>query len=136
MKKIGFIDYFLDEWHAEKYPGWIDKASSGRMQVAYAYGKTNLDGKLSNAEWSQRKGIQLLDSIEEVVEQSDYLVVLSPDHPEYHEELAQLALQSGKPTYIDKTFAPDRAAALRMFELAEKHRTPMYSTSALRFAAE
>ncbi|CAN7400599.1 hypothetical protein LJR153_002543 [Paenibacillus sp. LjRoot153] len=136
MRKIGFIDYFLDEWHAEKYPDWIDKATNGRIQVAYAYGKTNVDGKLSNAEWSQKKGVQLLDSIEEVVEKSDYLVVLSPDHPEYHEELSRHALQSGKPTYIDKTFAPDRAAALRMFELADKHRTPMYSTSALRFAAE
>ncbi|MDR6550505.1 hypothetical protein [Paenibacillus qinlingensis] len=136
MPKIGFIDYFLDEWHAEKYPGWIDKATDGRMQVAYAYGKTNIEGKLSNDAWSEKKGIQLLKTIEEVVEKSDYLVVLSPDHPEYHEELSRLALQSGKPTYIDKTFAPDRAAALRMFELAEQYKTPMFSTSALRFAAE
>ncbi|MBD0382977.1 hypothetical protein [Paenibacillus sedimenti] len=136
MKKIGFIDYFLDEWHAEKYPGWIEKATGGHMKVAYAYGKTNIEGKLSNAVWSEKKGIRLLDSIEAVVEQSDYLIVLSPDHPEYHEELSQLPLRSGKPTYIDKTFAPDRAAAERMLELADKHRTPMYSTSALRFALE
>lgn len=136
MKKIGFIDYFLDEWHAEKYPGWIERASSGSMKVAYAYGKSNMEGKLSNADWSEKKGIQLLDSIEAVVEQSDYLVVLSPDHPEYHEELSLIPLRSGKPTYIDKTFAPNRAAALRMFELADKHGTPMYSTSALRFASE
>lgn len=136
MQKIGFIDYFLDEWHAEKYPGWIEMASSGNMKVTYAYGKTNIEGKLTNADWSEKKGIQLLDSIEKVVEQSDYLVVLSPDHPEYHEELSLLPLHSGKPTYIDKTFAPDRAAAIRMFELADKQGTPMYSTSALRFASE
>ena len=48
MHKIGFIDYFLDEWHAEKYPGWIEKASSGSMKVAYAYGMSNIDGKLGN----------------------------------------------------------------------------------------
>ncbi|NRF92961.1 hypothetical protein HQN89_18450 [Paenibacillus frigoriresistens] len=136
MKKIGFIDYFLDEWHAEKYPDWIEKASNRSMKVAYAYGKSNIEGKLSNADWSERKGIQLLDSIEAVVEQSDFLVVLSPDHPEYHEELSLIPLRSGKPTYIDKTFAPSRAAAMRMFELADKHGTPMYSTSALRFASE
>jgi hypothetical protein len=136
MKKIGFIDYFLDEWHAEKYPEWIEKASAGKMKVAYAYGKTNIEGKLSNSDWCEKKGIQLLDSIEAVVEQSDYLIVLSPDHPEYHEELSLLPLRSGKPTYIDKTFAPNRAAAIRMFELADKHATPMYSTSALRFATE
>lgn len=136
MKTIGFIDYYLDEWHAEKYPEWIESASEGRMKVTYAYGMTNLEGKQSNAAWCEKKGIQLLDSIESVVEQSDYLIVLSPDHAEFHEELAQLPLRSGKPTYVDKTFAPNRDAAVRMFALAEQHGTPMFSTSALRFAAE
>ena len=23
MKKIGFIDFYLDEWHANNYPAWI-----------------------------------------------------------------------------------------------------------------
>lgn len=23
MKKIGFIDYYLSEWHANNYPIWI-----------------------------------------------------------------------------------------------------------------
>ena len=27
--KIGFIDYYLDEWHANKYPAWIKEASNG-----------------------------------------------------------------------------------------------------------
>jgi len=136
MKKIGFIDYFLDEWHAEKYPEWIEEASDGRMKVVYAYGKIDSPNGRSNAEWCRGKGIELLGSIEEVVERSDYLIVLSPDHPEMHEELSQLPLRSGKPTYVDKTFAPDRETALALFELARGHRTPMYSSSALRFAAE
>lgn len=136
MKKIGFIDYYLDEFHADKYPNWIKEASNGKMEVAYAYGKIDKPDGKSNAKWCDEQGIELLSTIEEVVEKSDYLVVLSPDHPEFHEELSQLPLQSGKPTYIDKTFAPDRAAAVRMFDLAEQHGTPMYSTSALRFASE
>jgi len=136
LKTIGFIDYFLDEWHAEKYPAWIETASAGRMKVAYAYGMVDKPGGLSNAEWCAKKGIELLPSIEAVVERSDYLIVLSPDHPQYHEELSALPLKSGKPTYIDKTFAPDRATALRLFEWARQSGTPMYSSSALRFAAE
>jgi hypothetical protein len=136
MKKIGFIDYFLDEWHAEKYPEWIEAASGGRVKVAYAYGKIDSPSGMSNSEWCGKKGIELLGSIEEVVERSDYLIVLSPDHPEWHEELSQLPLRSGKPTYIDKTFAPDRKTALALFELSHKYGTPMYSSSALRFAAE
>jgi len=136
MKKIGFIDYFLDEWHANKYPEWIGRATDGAMQVAYAYGKVDSQNGLDNATWCRNKGIELLGSIEEVVAKSDYLIVLSPDHPEYHEELAMLPLQSGKPTYVDKTFAPDRRTAQLLFDTAAKHGTPLYSSSALRYAAE
>ncbi|MDF2660145.1 MAG: hypothetical protein K0Q94_2936 [Paenibacillus sp.] len=136
MKKIGFIDYFLDEWHANKYPEWIETATGGAMKVAYAYGKKDSDTGLDNATWCRNKGIELLGSIEEVVEKSDYLIVLSPDYPEFHEELAMIPLQSGKPTYVDKTFAPDRKTALLLFETAHKHGTPLYSSSALRFATE
>lgn len=27
MKKTGFIDYYLDEWHANNYPQWIRNMS-------------------------------------------------------------------------------------------------------------
>ncbi|MFB4324034.1 hypothetical protein RB298_16985 [Priestia sp. BR_2] len=136
MKKIGFIDLHLDQFHANKYPAWIEQASEHAMKVMYAYGKRDKENGLTNAAWSKEFGIELLPTIEEVVERSDYLIVLSPDNPEFHEELSQLPLQSGKPTYIDKTFAPDRETAIRLFDLATKHGTPMYSTSALRFASE
>jgi hypothetical protein len=136
MKKIGFIDYFLDEWHAQQYPEWIEQASGGSMKVVYAYGKIDSPSGTPNAEWCSARGIELLGSIEEVVEKSDYLIVLSPDHPEFHEELSQLPLRSRKPTYVDKTFAPDRKTALALFDLARQHGTPMYSSSALRYAAE
>jgi hypothetical protein len=136
MKKIGFIDYYLDEWHANHYPAWIENTTGGAMKVAYAYGKKDADNGLDNATWARNNGIELLDSIEAVVEKSDYLIVLSPDNPEFHEELARLPLQSGKPTYVDKTFALDRKTAQLLFQASAQYNTPLYSTSALRFAAE
>ncbi|WP_172251388.1 Gfo/Idh/MocA family protein [Saccharibacillus deserti] len=136
MKRIGFIDYFLDEWHANHYPGWIEQASGGTFKVTCAYGKIDSPTGKTNADWCQGSGIELLSTIQEVIDSSDYLIVLSPDHPEFHEELSRLALESGKPTYVDKTFAPDRGTALRMFERAANHQTPLYSSSALRFAPE
>ena len=30
MKKIGFIDYYLDEWHANNYPRMIAEVSNVR----------------------------------------------------------------------------------------------------------
>jgi hypothetical protein len=136
MKKIGFIDYYLDEWHANKYPEWIEQASGGTMKVTYAFGMTDAPNGRDNATWCRDMGIELLPTIEAVVENSDYLVVLSPDHPEFHEELSLLPLQSGKPVFVDKTFAPDRLTAIKLFQLATKHGTPLYSSSALRFAPE
>lgn len=136
MKKIGFIDYYLDEWHANQYPAWIRDATGGAMEVAFAYGMKDAEHGLSNKEWCAKNGVTPCGTIEEVVARSDYLIVLSPDNQEQHEALAELPLASGKPTYIDKTFAPDRAAALRLFERAARHRTPLYSSSALRYAAE
>ncbi len=136
MKTIGFIDYYLDEWHARHLPEWIANASDGEMRVACAYGLTDAPEGLGNAQWCEEMGIELLDSIAAVVERSDYIAVLSPDHPEMHERLADLPLRSGKPTFIDKTFAPDRAAADRLFGLARAHGTPVFSSSALRYAPE
>ena len=139
MKKIGFIDYVLDEWHANNYPSMIDKETNGEYKVCYAYAHVEPEegsGLKSNEEWAKEQGVELLGSIEEVIEKSDYLVVLSPDNPEMHEELCKLPLQSGKPTYIDKTFAPDKEMAIRIFENADAHNTPCWSSSALRFSEE
>ena len=135
--KIGFIDYYLDEWHANNYPAWIKEASGGEMEVTLAYGLIDgPDGRRTNAKWCADFGIQQAASIEEVVENCDAIVVLSPDNCEMHEQLCQIPLRSKKPVYVDKTFAPDYETAKRIFDVAEESGTPCYSTSALRFASE
>jgi len=137
MKKVGFIDYYLDEWHANNYPKIIKEMSDGRYEVACAYGKIDspIGGK-TNKEWSEKHGIELVSSIEEVIERSDVLIVLSPDNPEMHEELCFLPLKSGKLCYVDKTFAPDKKTAERIFAHAKEHNTKCFSSSALRFSSE
>ena len=137
MKTIGFIDYYLDEWHANNYPALIERFSNGEYKVSCAYGMIDHpNGGLTNREWSQKHNIPLLDSVEEVIEKSDCLIVLSPDNPEMHEQLCDLPLKSGKPVYVDKTFAPDKAAAERIFANADAHGTKCFSSSALRFSDE
>jgi hypothetical protein len=95
-----------------------------------------------NEEWISRRGDKPgymnlpRMSVEEVIEKSDVLVVLSPDNPEMHVELCEKPLKSGKPTYIDKTFAPTLAEAKQIFKMAEEGNTPCYSSSALFYADE
>ena len=136
MTRIGFIDYFLDEWHANNYPEWIAKEGHGRFAVVAAYADIDSPDGLTNAQWCEQKGIRHSPSIEDLVESTDGIVVLSPDHPEHHFRLSQLPLRSGKPVYIDKTFAPDAATAIELFRIADESGTPLYSTSALRYAVE
>lgn len=134
MKKIGFIDYYIDEWHANNYPKMIrESAYAGKFDVALAWEEIHPDGKTHIDRWCEEQGVVRAESIQQVVEECDCLVVLSPNNPERHEDLAELPLSSGKPVYVDKPFAPSLAVARRMLALAREHSTPMMSSSALRF---
>jgi predicted dehydrogenase len=133
MKKIGFIDYYLHEWHADNMPTWISEASNGEMKVCYAWGEIDSpkESGMTNKAWAEKMDIELLASQQEVIEKSDYLVVLSPDNSERHVELCKLPLVSGKPTYVDKTFAVGLDDAGQIVK--NSRNTPFYSCSALRY---
>ncbi len=135
-KKIGFIDYYLDEWHALNYPQFIKDATDGEFEVAYAYAEMDKPGGITTDQWCEKYGVQRLDSIDEVVEKSDCIIVLSPDNPERHWDLCQKPLRSGKRVYVDKTFALEKSTAEALVKLADENNTPFFSTSALRFADE
>ena len=137
MKKIGFIDLFIDEWHANNYPNWFRTAPrASEFELGNAWEEKPLDGRRPLEKWCADFNMTPARSIEEVIEKSDCLCVLAPANPEVHERLADLPLRSGKPLYIDKPFADSKAAAERIFALAEKHGTPLMSSSALRYGDE
>ena len=140
MKKIGFIDFRLDEWHANNYPAWIRQANEklgtdDRLAFAWAE-EAEPAGLLSTAAWCGKFGAEPCGTLEELCEKSDALMILAPSNPEKHLPYAERALRFGKPTYIDKTFAPDAATAAHIFRLSQAHGAPIFSTSALRYAAE
>jgi len=141
MKKIGFVDYYISEWHANNYPTWMKEVCEKfgyEYQVAYAWAeldKSPLDG-VTTAEWCEKFGAEKCETIEELCEKSDVIVILAPTFPETHLRYAEKVLPYGKRTYIDKTFTPDYATAEKIFELSKKHNAPFFSTSALRYAEE
>ena len=141
MKKIGFVDYYLSEWHANNYPAWIAEACSQKgleYQVCYAWGELEtspLDG-VTSAEWCEKNGVALCGSIEELCEKSDVIMILAPSNPEKHLEYAKAVLPCGKITYMDKTFAPNTQVAKEIFAIAAQYGTPIFSSSALRYAEE
>ncbi len=141
MKKIGFIDYYISEWHANNYPNWFEMANQKLgtdFKLSYAWAEKDIspvDG-VSTDEWCEKFGVERCVSIAELCEKSDFIVILAPSDPQTHLEYAKQALPFGKPTYIDKTFAPDLNTAKEIFEIAQRYNTPFFSTSALRYASE
>ena len=138
-KQIGFIDFHLDEWHANNYPAWFRTAArADEFELGYAWEESpaTKENALPQAEWCKKFDMKSASSIEEVIEKSDCICVLAPSNPEVHARLAKLPLQSGKPLYIDKTFAPDKKTAEGFFAEARAHGTPLMSSSALRYGTE
>ena len=140
MKKIGFVDFYISEWHANNYPAWIRDAAQKlglEYEVAYAWAEKDIsdfDGKTTD-EWCAAFGVQKCDTITELCEKSDCIMILAPSNPETHLGYAREVLKYGKRTYIDKTFAPDFETAKKIFDLGKEYHAPFFSSSALRYSA-
>lgn len=141
MKTIGFVDYYLSEWHANNYPAWIKEESEKfgeEFVVKYAWAEeyvSPVDGRNTD-EWCETFGVEKCETLEELCEKADYILVLAPSHPEKHLGYAEKVFSYKKNTYVDKTFAPDLATAKKIFEVAEKYSTKFFSSSALRYGTE
>lgn len=141
MKRIGFVDYYISEWHADNYPAWFEDVNQKLgldYKLSYAWAEEDvspISGETTDA-WCARMGVERCQTIEELCEKSDVIVVLAPSNPEKHLQYAKAVLPYGKRTYIDKTFAPDLATAKKIFAIAAKYNTPFFSSSALRYAEE
>lgn len=141
MKKIGLVDFYISEWHANNYPVWIREINAELgtdFEVAYAWAEEDVspvDG-VTTDEWCAKMQVTRCATLAELCEKSDVILVLAPSNPEKHLPYAKEVLPYGKRTYIDKTFAPDLETAKEIFRIASEHGTPFFSTSALRYAEE
>lgn len=79
--------------------------------------------------------ITIVDNINEMIEKIDGALVLTR-YPYKNLEYAKPFIEAGIPTFIDKPFAPNVKTAYEIVKLSRKHRTPIMSTSALRYAIE
>ena len=129
-KRIGFVDYKLDNFHANTYLAAFRNQLKGRgYEVAGCTAMAAEEGRA----WAAQNGVPYYASVAEMNPHVDVYAVLAPSNPEVHLELCRQVLPFGKVTYVDKTFAPDLATAQRIFALADQHGTAMQTTSALRY---
>lgn len=143
MKTIGFVDYYISEWHANNYIGWfkdICEAEGKDFVVKYAWSEREDSpfDKRSADQWCKDFNVERCATIKELCEKSDYIIILAPSNPETHLGYAEEVFKNcnGKHVYIDKTFAPDYATAVKIYELADQYGVKFFSSSALRYATE
>ncbi|MBN1352013.1 gfo/Idh/MocA family oxidoreductase [candidate division KSB1 bacterium] len=84
-------------------------------------------------ELTTKYNIKLYDSISGLAQNVDAIFLESVDGRQHLDQFEQLAI--GKPVYIDKPFAVTAADAKAIIRIADKTRTPIMSSSSLRYAA-
>lgn len=130
QKPIGFVDDNLENFHSNVYLKLFRNELKHRgFIVAGCTGMRTRAGRT----WAEANGVPWFQDAAALNEAVDAYVVLAPSTPETHLELCRQVFPFGKPTYVDKTFAPDLRTARRIFALADSHRVPMQTTSALRY---
>ncbi len=138
--RVGMIG--LDTSHVVRFTDIINKADEGpvaniKVVAAYRGGSPDLpisadriDGFTKTLR--EKYDVKIVDSIDELLKLVDAILLESVDGRP-HLEQARPVIAAGKPLFIDKPIAASLADTIEIFELAEKHKVPCFSSSSLRF---
>ncbi len=78
-------------------------------------------------------GVEIVESIGELLERVDVLMILSIDGRKHIGEF-RAVLNAGKPVFVDKPVAGTLADVIELFRLAKENAVPCFTASALRFS--
>lgn len=143
MLKIGMVG--LDTSHVVAFTELLNNTenpyhvSGGKVTVAFPGGSSDFKESFKSVEGftnqlREKYHVRIVDTIEEVAEQSDVIMLESLDGRVHLHQFHRLA-PFGKPVYVDKPFATTSQDAVEMVRLAKQFGVPMMSSSSLRFAA-
>jgi predicted dehydrogenase len=138
--RVGIIG--LDTSHAQAFMQLLNDTESPehvpgcRVVAAYPQGSRDIESSVSRVpgytKVMQEAGVEIVDSIEDLLERVD-AVLLESNDGRVHLEQAAPVLAAGKRVFIDKPLAASLADAIAIFRLAEHHGTPVFTASGLRF---
>ena len=89
----------------------------------------------SQVEPARALGVEIVDSIDALLEKVDVVLLLSIDG-RTHLEQVRPVFAAGKPVFVDKPIAASLVDAIKIFQLAEEHDVPCFSSSSLRYAKQ
>jgi predicted dehydrogenase len=104
--------------------------------AAYPHGSPDIESSVSRIPGYtgevQELGVEIVDSIEDLLERVD-VVLLETNDGRPHLEQALQVIQAGKPLFIDKPIAGSLVDAVKIYDAARAHQVPVFSASSLRF---
>ncbi len=141
--KLGMVG--LDTSHCPRFAELLNdddnrnRVSGGKITVAYPGGSRLFSKSVERVEGFTKQmreefGVQIARSIEEAAEGVDGVFLESVDGRQHLEQFEKLA-PFGKPVFIDKPLATSAEDAKKIMELSEKYNSPVFSCSAIRYAA-
>jgi predicted dehydrogenase len=138
--RVGIIG--LDTSHAPAFMKLFNNADSAdyvpgcRVVAAFPQGSRDIESSVSRVpeytKLMQDAGVEIVDSIDALLEKVD-AVLLESNDGRVHLEQAAPVFAAGKRVFIDKPLAGSLADAIAIFKLAERYDTPVFTASGLRF---
>lgn len=138
--RVGIIG--LDTSHATAFTKILNDENAPpelagvRVVAAYPKGSPDIESSTSRVpgytEEVQKYGVKIVDSIEELVQQVDAVLLETNDGRPHLEQLRPV-LKAGKPCFIDKPIAGSLADAIAIFREADAAGVPVFSSSSLRY---
>jgi predicted dehydrogenase len=140
--KIGIIG--LDTSHVPAFTGLFNDPKSERdlagfkVVAGFPGGSKDVEASYSRVEKftkqiQEKYGVVIVDSIDDLVKKVDAVLIESVDGRPHLEQVMPV-LKAGKKVFIDKPIAGSLADVLMIFELAKMYKTPVFSSSSLRYA--
>jgi hypothetical protein len=139
--RVGIIG--LDSSHCIAFTNILNNPKNegdlAGLKVVAAFPGGSPDVKASHTrvagftEQMRSRGVEIVDSIDELLKRVDVVLIESVDGRP-HLEQAMPVIKAGKKLFIDKPVAGSLADAVRIYALAQQYKVPVFSSSALRFS--
>jgi len=143
MIRVGFMG--LDSSHCIAFTELIHRADGppefAGLRIVAAFPGGSQDFPLSRdrvqdyTEKMRKMGVEIVDSIDALLEKVDVMILGSVDGRQHLEQVEPI-FRAGKPVFLDKPLAHNLADALKIQALGQKYGTPWFSASALRYQKE
>lgn len=139
-KRVGIIG--LDTSHSISFTKLLNAETPSpefdgyKVVAAYPYGSRDIKSAADViprfTEAIKKYNVEIVDSIEQLLQKSDAVLLLTNDGRLHLEQVTQV-FKAGKPVYINKPVAATLKDTIEIFKRAKEYKVPAFSSSALRY---